>query len=641
MTRTPLHLSSPLTLAAILWATIPLATIAAEPPALDPARIDELAGSLPEAPCGVGPMIGDRQLWQAAADAPGFKDVIAQAESLLKQPIPELTDELFLDYSRTGNRTRCQRVLSQRHGRVSQLVLAECLENRGRFLPAIEEAIRAVCSEKTWVLPAHDGALRNFKGTVNEIDLRVAGFSWTLATVDHWLGDKLSAETRKLIRDELEKRTFTPFEDMINKGTRRSWWLTGTNNWNAVCLAGVTGSALAIIESPKRRAFFIAAAEKYVEYFLSGFTADGYCSEGVGYWNYGFGHYVMLAETVHQATGGKLDLLAPPRIRPMALFGRRMEIAPGIYPALADCSVGSQPDTRIMAFLSRRYRVGLKQVEAKGLLLAGGPTTALVTQGLFGFPNSASKTPPLPGPTPPQPLRDWFPDAGVLICRPAGGDAKHLAVAIKGGHNAEHHNHNDVGTFLVALAGQTPLVDPGAEVYTQRTFSSRRYESDVLNSLGHPVPRVAGKLQRTGRAAAGKVLKTEFTDETDTIVLDLKAAYAVESLKKLQRTFVFSRQGRGSLTVTDEVEFDTPQEFGAALITFSRWKQLASYRLLIGEGSAAVEVTIDTGGLAKKIVTGPIEEDVRGGRPPTRMGIDLMEPVTNAVVTLTIAPAGR
>jgi len=44
----------------------------------------------------------------------------------------------------------------------------------------------------------------------------------------------------------------------------------------------------------------------------------------------------MLAETVYQATGGRLDLLAPPRIHPMARFGRRMEIAPGIYPALAD-----------------------------------------------------------------------------------------------------------------------------------------------------------------------------------------------------------------------------------------------------------------------------------------------------------------
>ena len=51
---------------------------------------------------------------------------------------------------------------------------------------------------------------------------------------------------------------------------------------------------------------------------------------------------------------------------------------------------------------------------------------------------------------------------------------------MKGGHNAENHNHNDVGSFVVALGRATPLVDPGSEVYTARTFSPRRYDSNVL-----------------------------------------------------------------------------------------------------------------------------------------------------------------
>jgi hypothetical protein len=63
-----------------------------------------------------------------------------------------------------------------------------------------------------------------------------------------------------------------------------------------------------------------------------------------------------------------------------------------------------------------------------------------------------------------------------------------------------------VGSFVVAVAGDTPLLDPGSEVYTARTFSARRYESQVLNSYGHPVPLVAGQLQRTGRKAEARVL---------------------------------------------------------------------------------------------------------------------------------------
>ena len=611
---------------------------AAERTAPDPARVEQLARMLPNSPRGVGPTINDRKSWRAAAQSPVFKGVVSRAEQLIERPIPELTDELFLDYSRTGNRNRCQRVLGQRHGRVPQLVLAECIENRGRFVPAIEEAIRAVCSEKTWVMPAHDRGLGNFKGTTIGIDLAVARLSWNLATADYWLGDKLGPETRKLLRDQLERRTFTPFTNMVTKGRPGMWWLNITNNWNAVCLAGVTGAAQAMIEDPQRRAFFIAAAEKYVRNFLRGITPDGYCSEGVGYWNYGFGHYVMLGETVHQATGGKVDMFSGPKIEQIARFGRRMEIAPGIYPAFADCSVGSRPQTSLMAFLSRRFRLGLKEVEEQGLLLAAGPSKRLFELGLLGFANSATKIPPAQG-SPPQLLRDWFPDAGILVCRPAQGKKHALGVALKGGHNAEHHNHNDVGSYVVALGEAVPLADPGSEVYTSRTFSSKRYLSGVLNSFGHPVPRVAGKLQRTGCSAAAKVLGTEFTDKADTLVLDIRSAYDVKELKKLRRTFIFSRQGQGGLTVIDEVEFSSPQNFGVALITFSKWKRAASNRLLVGEGAETVQVDIAVEGGDFQIDSTQIKEDVRGGRLPTRLGIDLTQPVIKARITVRITPA--
>ena len=614
---------------------------AAEREALDQARIKELASMLPPSPRGVGRPISDRRAWQAVAEASEFKRVVSEAERLLSRPIPELTDDLFLDFSRTGNRTRCQGVLSERHSRVSALVLAECIENRGRFLPAIEGAIRAVCSEKTWVMPAHDRRLQNFNGSVVEIDLAVVRVSWNLATVDYWLEDKLSEDVRKLIGSELERRTFTPFTGMVTKGEPRTWWLTGTNNWNAVCLAGVTGAALAMIEPPERRAFFVAAAEKYIQCFLSGFTPDGYCSEGLGYWNYGFGNYVSLAEAVHQATGGQVDLFEGEKIQQIARFGSRMEILPGVYPAFADCHVNSRPDAAVMAFLSRRYGWGMRDVERRGLLLASGPTSSLFELGLYGLANSATRRPAADRSAPEPPSRDWFPDAAILIGRPAPGSRPAMGVALKGGHNGEHHTHNDVGSFLVALAGGTPLVDPGSEVYTARTFSSKRYESGVLNSFGHPVPRVAGKLQRTGRSAAAKVLRTDFTDQADTLVLDLRAAYDVKELKELIRTFLFSRDGAGSLTVTDRVQFATPQPFGTALITFSKWRQADRHRMIVGRGAEAVEVEIATDGPQFQVRAEEIHEDLSGDRIPTRLGIDLAEPVTKATITLTIIPAPR
>jgi hypothetical protein len=236
------------------------------------------------------------------------------------------------------------------------------------------------------------------------------------------------------------------------------------------------------------------------------------------------------------------------------------------------------------------------------------------------------------------PLRDWFDESGILICRPASASKNALGVALKGGHNAEQHNHNDVGSFVVALGKTSPLLDPGNEVYTKRTFSGKRYESNVLNSFGHPVPRVAGQLQVPGRKAAAKVLKTEFTDTADTYVIDITSAYDVKELKKLVRTFVFSREGRGTLTVTDEVEFDSPQKFGTALITFSPWKQINATKLSVGESPNDVLVELTVVGGTVQLASEEIHEDLPEKKLPVRLGIDFAEPVTKASIGMTIQP---
>jgi hypothetical protein len=113
----------------------------------------------------------------------------------------------------------------------------------------------------------------------------------------------------------------------------------------------------------------------------------------------------------------------------------------------------------------------------------------------------------------------------------------------------------------------------------------------------------------------------------------------VEGLKKLERTFVFSREGAGSLTVEDTVELAAPQQFGTALVTFSRWKQPQPTRLVVGEGAVAVAVDVATDGPEIRLETDKIEEDLPGGRIPTRLGLNFAEPVTKATVTLKISPA--
>ena len=603
---------------------------------LDENRIETISAQLSDKPAGFGLPINNRKVWKKLSENDSFKKIISEAEKLLKQPIPEQPDDLYLDFSRTGNRTRWQRVSGRRRGRVRMFALAECLENKGRFVPAFEEIVRVLCSERTWVMPAHDRDLANFHGKSVDIDLGSSALAWSLGTADYLLADKLLPEIRRLIRDNLGRRIFQPYRDMVLGKRKKNWWMTGTNNWNAVCLAAVTGSVLAVIDSPEDRALFIAAAEDYSENFLKGFTDDGYCSEGLGYWNYGFGYYIMLSELIYQATDGKVDLLQDAKVKQAAAFGSRIEIINGVYPAFADCSIRAKPSSRLMYFISRRFGLGLRNWEQIDPVSAG---SSLYQSMMYSFPNSATRTLRAQNASQGPGVRSWFEKAGVLICRPARSSASSLAVALKGGNNAEHHNHNDVGSFVVVLDDRPLLLDPGGEVYTARTFSSRRYDSNVLNSFGHPVPLVSGKLQRTGRQASGRIVREDFTKEADTLLLDISSAYDVPELERLERKFVYSRRGSGSLTVTDEVVFSKPCDFGTALITFDDWRQLSASSLVIHDQDKALRVDIEVTGADFKIQPETIEEDLSGRKLPTRLGINLTKPVLRAVVCLTIKPA--
>jgi len=435
-----------------------------------------------------------------------------------------------------------------------------------------------------------------------------------------------------MIRENVERRVLQPFRDMTEGRRKEIFWLRATHNWNAVCLSGVTGAALALVDTPAERARYVAAAEYYIRFFLKGFTPDGYCSEGVGYWNYGFGHFLALGEAVRQATGGAIDLLADPDALMPSLFCTRAEILNGIYPTIADCSPGSQPSSMYVGFISRRLGLPASDAIASQFVR---PQQSLTSTLMFSFIEDPLPKAPHAALAADSPLRTWFKNGGVLICRSAKDAEADFAAALKGGNNAEHHNHNDVGSFSVVAGKAMVLCDPGSEVYTARTFSSRGYQSKVLNSYGHAVPLVAGQLQRSGTNARAVVLRADFSDAQDTLALDIHSTYTVPELKQLQRTFIFRRH-EPSLVVRDEVAFTEPKDFETALITWGTYTRLSESELRFADEGSSVKVRIDTDGVPFKVRWEKLDEDVRSRRKPMRLGIALAERIKAATVTLTI-----
>jgi len=591
--------------------------------------VEKYAGALRDGTFAFGPPATDRAAWEKLSAEPFVKSARSAARSAATRPIGDLPDALYLEFTRTGNRSDYEHAYFDRTLRLNPLVIAECAEHKGRYVPAIEKLIAAICSQRTWLLPSADGQLKNFNGKEIDIDLDSSNVAAQFAYADYLLGDELSAATRQLIAENVRRRVLQPFLDMINGKRAMNWWMTADDNWNAVCLANTLEAGMAMLPDQMDRARFAAAAEEYSAHYLAGFTPDGYCTEGLGYWDFGFGHYVMLSELIWQATDGKVDLLSGDLQRAIAEFPSRFEIVDGIYPDYADAHFGVKPDAALEDFLSRRF--GLATVTGK--IDLNGDLRATM---MYACANSASTGKTLPAG--PLPLVGWFPDGQVLACRP-GDSGSRMAVSIKGGRNGVNHGHDDLGSFIVVVGKETVLVDPGGEIYTARTFSKDRFKSTVINSFGHSVPVVAGQLQRHTAGSKTTVLNTAFSDSEDVLELDLTAAYGVPELKKLTRTFTYDRGGGGMLTVKDEVAYNNPESFGITFITFGTWKQTGPDSLVVQSGKESVQIAIDSGGVPLVMSSQEIKEDLPKTNPgtPTHIEVDLGTAVEHATLTARIS----
>lgn len=597
-------------------------------PPPDPARVAEIAAWLAPAPHGLGRPATDRGAWNRLAALPEAAGILRDAEKALHTPPPDLPDDLYLEFTTTGNRRNYEQPYGQRSQRLAALLLAECLEDKGRFLPALERDLLAVCDERSWTMPAHDADLGNFNGTRLTVDLGSSARGWLLADVASWLGHRLTPAARERLRGEVGRRVLDPYLNAVRSGNiNGNWWMRCNNNWNAVCSAGVACCALALLEPREERALVLAATEFSNPFFIGGFTDDGYCSEGMGYWNYGFGHYVTMGLAVRAATGGRLDILTGDKLRRIAAYARGYQIQPGRSPWFADG--GGAPSHEVWALMRQVYPEAVPADTPAVALLIGGHATV----GLRAF---GQEPPPSAPAAEGLPIRTHFQDAQVLITR--SGGATHDApfgAAFKGGHNAEHHNHNDVGSYAVVFDGVEMLGDPGGEVYTRRTFSRERYDSPMLNSCGHPVPVVAGQLQATGRQSAARVLDASFADARDRFELDLAAAYRVPELASLVRTFTHDRTAR-VISISDEARFTSPQTFSVPIITYRDVVRRDDTTLHLHDEQRGVEVKIAAEGGAWRLIDERLENP---GKPsPRRLAVTFDAPVTTARVRVTVTP---
>ena len=570
------------------------------------------------------PKYADREAWQALPEEER-RYLVQLGEQALTKTWPALPATLYLEYARNGNRSRYEDVYFDRRRILQSLTLAECVEAKGRFLEAAANALWAICEESTWCVPAHVGAQKAGVGLPDTaepvVDLFAAetgvSVSWALYLLGpEW--DKVSRRMRERAERELRLRILTPVAERhdfgwmalnVTRADRRP------NNWTPWIAASVLTTALTSDTEPERRLTITHKMLQSLDGFLRFYPADGGCDEGPGYWSRAGGSLLDCLDLLHSATGGRLDVYGQPMVGEIGRFICRAHIAGDYYVPIGDCSARMTPEyDLVFRYGQRIHDPALTALAAEGASVKGilGNGYAFGRQIYAVF--DLAKILALPaGPAPL--MRDvWLPseDMQFMAARSQSGSASGLYVAAWGAHNAQSHNHNDVGNFLVFANGQPVLIDVGAPTYTAQTFSSRRYDIWAFQSAYHNLPDINGAMQSAGRQFAAKAVRYRADDAMAEIQMDIAPAYPPAA--KVDQWMRTVRLARGqSVEITDAFELKE-------VVTPSQQNLVTPMEATIGE---AGKIRLRSGGADGKPLVAVVLEFDTEKLSPTVEKIDL------------------
>lgn len=593
------------------------------------ARIAEIKKMLPLQPKGYGYPINDRPAWESIKSKANMTEVIALADQYLIEAIPPFDSLAYTDILRTGNRSAGEAMLWNRRKRLVPLVWAECLENKGKYISKIEEVLLDLSGEPSWTLPAHDQNLDNLSGRKYTVDLNAANRARDYAQVLYFLGTELSEYVRSLVISRMYEKVFNPIIQSGENNVYSPYFRI--DNWNGVCVSGVTRAALAGIQDVDERAYFASLAEYYGQNTLEGFTSDGYCTEGLAYFNYGFINFISLREILYQNTNGQVDLLSKdPKVKAIAMYGKNIEIMNNIYPSIADCQLGTTEDLNILTYLGRiTGRRGVPDFELNYT------TPDFDIELMKIFPNSVDDLIP-DNSSVNYDLRSGFETVDVYVFRP-GANNNQLGVSVKGNNNGEFHNHNDVGSYSIVVNDVFMNGDLGGpKSYYADSFGSERYTKYKTNgSYGHPLPVFGGVYQKDGEAYKGIVLHKLQTDAKEEVVMDLKGAYPKNDLLKAIRTFTYERNDTITFVVKDEFEYESAQYFESALTFKAFWIKKDDNTIEFTDGNRKLYVRIDSKGEPYEL----IEDSWKENTPDThkRLAVRFINKVVTGSLTFVFS----
>ena len=519
------------------------------------------------------PAYTDRSSWDALlGENKGV--IIARGERHLNYEWKVLKATDYLEYERSGERNIMQNPNSANNTALSDLVLAELAEGKGRFMDQIINGVFYQTERTSWVLSAHLPLQKSGRSLphYNEqiVDLGSAELGAFLAWTYYFFHeemDKVAPIISQRLREDIYHKIITPYRE-----NDRFWWQGFhpredglVNNWNPWCNFNVLQCMLLLENSPELLSKDVYRTMQSVDKFINYVNADGACEEGPSYWGHAAGKLYDYLQILYTATNGSISLFDNDMIRNMGEYISRSYVGSGWVVNFADASAKFSAKGDLIY----RYGKAVNSTEMMSFaayLSKDSKHTLSFGIDFFRTLESISydhelRNTPLEHNTPEITI---YPETQFYYFKNQNG----FFAAVKGGHNDESHNHNDIGTFSLYYDETPFIIDAGVGTYVRQTFGPERYTIWTMRSTYHNLPLINGVEQAHGKKYKAKNVVVK--PESKSISIDLTSAYPTGAqIKNWTRSYQLDNN---RFVIEDDFSLKSAKE--ANEVRFLIWKNV-------------------------------------------------------------------
>lgn len=358
--------------------------------------------------------------------------------------------------------------------------------------------------------------------------LDVGEMTMGLAIGYDWLFDRLSTESKKIIRQAIIEKGLEP-----SFNTKDAWFLTANHNWNQVCNAGITYGALAIYEDSKELSHgIIERAVNTIHLPMDEYKPDGAYPEGYSYWDYGTSFNVMFLSAIEKIYSTDFGLNQIPGFLKTSGFLQNMTGVTGLCFNWGDCGLNGQLNPAMFWFAEKCNSPSLLWVEKNYLYtdkFSSFTKDRLLPAIMMWGANIQLDQVVEPD------SKLWVGQGSNPVClmRTSWTDPNGIYLGFKAGSPSVNHGHMDIGSFIMESDGVRWASDFGKQEYESleskgievfgRTQDAQRWSIFRLNNQAHNTLTIDNQLQLVKGYA--KIDRFSDKPEFSFAVSDLSSVY--------------------------------------------------------------------------------------------------------------------